>query len=469
MSNNIREKRFVKNTVIIFFSKLCTQFLSFFLLPLFTTLLSAKEYGSFDLYSSYSWLLAIFMTLQLENGIFRFLIDKRNDKEGISSIISNGIIVILIQLLLFVIIFVFSFYLLNIDNLEYIFVMTISTSLLNLILQIVRGLGYNFEYSIASIINGVSNVLFCLLFIKFMSMKLLGIVMAYFLSNLVSSFYLIIKLNLFKYIDFNKLSKIRIKELMVYSCPLIPNSISSWIISISDKVMISLFLGVSFNGIYSISTKFSILLSHVFNVFSLSWTESASLSTNDEDRSIFFSKIINNVFIVCSFISIIILLLMPIIFKFLINESYYSAYKYIPILICASFFELFSVLFGGVFIALKLSKQIASTTIVGGMINILINILFLKRYGLAVACISTLVSYIYIFIARYFKISKIVHIKLDICKIFIILILYIIGILLYYKESVVLSIISTIFLLIIYIKLNFNNLKNIFNKIYQKH
>ena len=377
--NNIREKSFIKNTIIIFLSKFCTQFLSFFLLPFFTALLSTEEYGYFDLYSTYAWLLAIFLTLQLENGIFRFLIDKRENNSEIKNIITNGIIVILVQLLIFMSIYFICLKILKIKNIEYIFIMTLSTSLLNLMLQISRGLGKNIEYGLASIISGSSNVLLCILFIKYLSMKLLGIVLAYVFSNILASLFLIFKIKIYKYINFSVLSKNKIKELIKYSFPLIPNSISSWIMSISDKIMISFLLGVSFNGIYSISTKFSLLISHIFNVFSLSWTESASMSNNDEDRSIYFSKIINIVFLLCSFMCLLILAAMPIIFKILIKELYFDAYKYIPILICASFFELFSILIGGVFIALKLPKEIATTTILGGIINILINITATKK------------------------------------------------------------------------------------------
>lgn len=459
-----REGKFIKNTIIIFLSKFCTQFLSFFLLPLFTALLSTEEYGYFDLYSTYAWLLAIFLTLQLENGMFRFLIDKREKKEEIKSIISNGIIVILIQLFVFIGLFFLGLKLLVIKNIEYIFIMTISTSLLNLMLQIARGLGKNIEYSISSIINGVFNVIFCVIFIKFLSLKLLGIVLAYVLSNLVASLYLILKIKIYKYINIKSLEKTKVKELIVYSFPLIPNSISSWVMSISDKIMISAFLGVTFNGIYSISTKFSMLLSHVFTVFSLSWTESASMSTNDSDKSIYFSKIINNVFLVCSFICIIVLASMPIIFKILIENSYFEAYKYIPILVFASFFELFSILIGGVFIALKLSKEISRTTIIGGTINILINFLFLKRYGLIVACISTLVSYMYIAVSRYIKISKYLKIKLDYKKYVMVAILYVVIVFLYYYQSIIVSIISIISLFVIFIKLNYKYITNIIRK-----
>lgn len=452
--NNIREKSFIKNTIIIFLSKFCTQFLSFFLLPFFTTLLSTEEYGYFDLYSTYAWLLAIFLTLQLENGIFRFLIDKRKNNNGIKSIITNGITIILVQLIIFMIIYFICLKILKIKNIEYIFIMTLSTSLLNLMLQISRGLGKNIEYGLASIISGSSNVLLCILFIKYLSMKLSGIVLAYVFSNILALLFLIFKIKIYKYISFSVLSKNKIKELIKYSFPLIPNSISSWIMSISDKIMISFLLGVSFNGIYSVSTKFSLLISHIFNVFSLSWTESASMSNNDEDRSIYFSKIINIVFLLCSFMCLLILAAMPIIFKILIKEPYFDAYNYIPILICASFFELFSILIGGVFIALKLPKEIATTTILGGIINILINIFFMKKYGLIIASLSTLISYIYIALARYLKISKYVKIKLNYFNFFIITIMYIIIVAFYYSRSIIFSIVCEFMILIIFILIN---------------
>ncbi len=456
-----RERNFYKNTIIIFASKFCTQFLSFFLLPLFTSLLSTKQYGYFDLFSTYSWLLAIFLTLQLENGMFRYMIDKRNNAEGLKEIITSGLLMIGIQFLLFTVLYFFFVKIFHVNNVGYIFAMTVSTSLLNLTLQIARGFGKNIDYSMASIIAGVSNVLLCILFIKILSLKLLGIVLANVLSNLGAAIYLILKMKLFSYLDLNFISKKYIKKILAYSLPLVPNSISSWIMSISDKAMISMFLGVSFNGIYSISTKFSILLSHIFTVFNISWTESASLSNNDKDRSYYFSKMVNSIFLICSFICLIMLSSLPIVFNLLIKGNYSSAYNYIPILILSSFFELFSVLIGGIFIALKLSKEIATTTMVGGVVNIVVNFIFLRKYGLVVACVSTLLSYIYISIARYFKISKHIKVELDKTKYLIIIILYILSTGIYFKKSIYLSFINIIIVFGIFFKMNATYIKKI--------
>ena len=44
-----KKKQLAKNTIIIFFGKVCTQLISFFLLPLYTAYLATSEYGLVDL------------------------------------------------------------------------------------------------------------------------------------------------------------------------------------------------------------------------------------------------------------------------------------------------------------------------------------------------------------------------------------------------------------------------------------
>ena len=105
-------------------------------------------------------------------------------------------------------------------------------------------------------------------------------------------------------------------------------------------------------------------------------------------------------------------------------------------------------------IALKLPKEIATTTILGGIINILINIFFMKKYGLIIASLSTLISYIYIALARYLKISKYVKIKLNYFNFFIITIMYIIIVAFYYSQSIIFSIVCEFMILIIFILMN---------------
>ena len=53
-----KKKQFAKTTIIIFFGKVCTQLISFFLLPLYTAYLATSEYGLVDLIQTYVTLLS---------------------------------------------------------------------------------------------------------------------------------------------------------------------------------------------------------------------------------------------------------------------------------------------------------------------------------------------------------------------------------------------------------------------------
>ena len=109
-----KEKELVKNTAIITFGKVCTQLVSFLLLPLYTSILSTEEYGTVDLVITYSTLLLPFITLALEQALFRFLIDARGNKEKtcqyisttvfISGIILSGAVAVILGIYIFTVI-----------------------------------------------------------------------------------------------------------------------------------------------------------------------------------------------------------------------------------------------------------------------------------------------------------------------------------------------------------------------------
>ena len=69
-----REKSLFKNTIIITIGKICTQLITFFLLPVYTGILTTAEYGVVDLLNTLVSFCLPIVTLQLEQSIFRELI-----------------------------------------------------------------------------------------------------------------------------------------------------------------------------------------------------------------------------------------------------------------------------------------------------------------------------------------------------------------------------------------------------------
>ena len=101
-----KKKQLAKNTIIIFFGRVCTQLISFFLLPLYTSYLATKEYGTVDLIQTYVTLLVPIITLELEMSIFRFLIDSRKNEKETNKLISNNFFILGISLSIFSILYI---------------------------------------------------------------------------------------------------------------------------------------------------------------------------------------------------------------------------------------------------------------------------------------------------------------------------------------------------------------------------
>ena len=86
-----RKRELVKNTIIISIGKFSTKLVSFLLLPLYTYILSPAEFGEYDLLNIISIFLIPVITLQMDEGMFRFLIDAKNSDDK-SEVFSNTII-----------------------------------------------------------------------------------------------------------------------------------------------------------------------------------------------------------------------------------------------------------------------------------------------------------------------------------------------------------------------------------------
>lgn len=436
-----KKKQLAKNTIIIFFGRVCTQLISFFLLPLYTSYLATKEYGTVDLIQTYVTLLVPIITLELEMSIFRFLIDSRKSVKETNKLISNNFFILGISLSIFSILYIIVSSFVTIPYRWLILVDIIVCVLSGNFLQVARGFGKTLDYAISCILTGLTTVISNIILICFVHMQAEGMIISMALANFICSLYLFIRLKLYSKINFKIVDFKQIKEMYKYSLPLIPNSISWWIINVSDRSIISIVLGASANGLYAISNKFPTIISSLTGVFNLSWSESAALHINSSDRDEFFSDITNTILRLFMALGVGMLACMPFVFPILIDVKYNDAYNYIPFLVLGTVFNVAICLYSQVYLAKKLSKQVASTAIVGAIINILINVIFIKQIGLYAAAISTMISYFVMMVYRHFDLKKYVNIKIEKKLIIESIIIYAFTLLIYYQKSIILHVI----------------------------
>ena len=443
-----KKKDLMKNTIIIFCGKVCTQLISFFLLPLYTGYLATKDYGIVDLITTYVTLLVPIITLELEMSIFRYLVDSRGKEKETKKLMSNNFGVLLIALLIFSILYVIvtSFWKFNFRWLILIDIIICTFS--GNFLQISRGMGRTLDYSISCLITGALTIVSNILLIAVFKLGAFGMITSMALANGVGALYLFIRLKLYKLINFKLMDKKLIKEMYQYSIPLVPNGISWWIVNVSDRTIISYVLGTAANGLYAVSNKFPTILSSLLGVFNLSWSESAALHINSPDRDEFFSDISNTVTKLFTSLGVGMIACMPFIFPLLINSKYNGAFNQIPILVLGAVFNVVVCLYSAVYIAKKMTKQVATVSIIGAIINITINVLFIKYIGLYAASISTAISYFVMMVYRHIDLKKYVNIKYESGLIVKTFLIFTFSIILYYQKNMILNIINLIVVVI---------------------
>lgn len=458
-----REKNLAKNTIIITIGKICTQLITFFLLPLYTGILSTEEYGTVDLLNTLVSLLLPIVTFQVEQAVFRELIEVRGKKDKESRIISSAVITVIFQCIVYLVIFALISPFINNHYKFFLATNVVANIFLSLLLQIARGFGDNKKYAFASFISALSTIIFNVLFLVVIKLGANGMLLGTMLGQIVATIYLFISLKLYKYLKVKDYKKEVIKSLWKYSLPLIPNAISWWVFNASDRVIASAFLGVDQNGILAASLKFSAVYITFYNIFNMSWTESISIAIKDDDVNDYFNRMFNIVLRLFTAMGVGMIACMPFVFPIMINEKFSAGYGLIPISIVGSLFNVVVGLISVIYVAEKNTKAIASTSIVSAVINIIVHLVLIKFIGLYAAVISTFVAFFVMSIYRLMDASKrYFKIKIDMKFIIQSLIALIFVFVSYYINNVYLNVFVVLFAVLFAIYINKDSFDIIF-------
>lgn len=408
-----KKKDLAKNAAILMFGNICTRFMSFLLLPLYTALLKTTEYGTYDLLISYASLFIPLVNWQLDQAVFRFVVDARENEIKRNEIFSSVLTMNVLQLCLFASFILFLAYFREIKNAWFLICYVFFNVMTNFYLQFLRGLGKNFLYATVNFISALLTIIANIVCLVVLKMGLFGMFVASSVSLFLVLMILTIILKPKKYYRLKYIKKEVIIETCRYSVPLIPNNIAWWIIGVSDRTIVSYFLGVAYNGIYTVANKFSTVFISFYNIINMAWTECVSLHFSDDDREEFLSEAITDFYRIFSCACLFISAAMPFLFSIMIDNQYSEAYYQILILLFAMLLQVVVGLYSTVYVATKDTCKIASTSAKAALINIVTDLLLIKRIGLYAASLSTLIAFGSMAMIRYHDINKIVKIKIS--------------------------------------------------------
>lgn len=449
-----RGKELVKNTAIVAIGKVCTKFLSFFLLPFYTAVLSTEDYGIVDLFNTYVSLLLPVIVFQIEDALFRFTIEVRENEDKKRKTISTVIFFCIFQSTVFTGVYFVVQSFLTIPYRWYLLANVVVSIFSGAMLQLTRGLGDNVVYAFGSFLNALFAILLNIVLVLFMKMGAEGLFITAIASNLVSIGYIVYKKNVCKLVRVKWFDMRLLKSMLEYSLPLVPNYLSWWVIGASDKSVVSYFLGISQNGILSVSQKFSTAYTTFYSIFNLTWTENAAMHCSDADNAEYYSEIIESAFRVLSSACLGIIAVVALVFPLLVNEKFGASYYQIPIYMLSSLIYSVIGIYSVVYIALKKTGKIARTSMMAAAINLIVNIGLVRYIGLYAASISSVAAYAVLLLSRYFDIRKFIKITMKKSVVFSVVGLMILDFVVYYIRNNWLSLLNLIIVAIYAVFLN---------------
>lgn len=404
-------RKLFSNSAIFAIGDLGSRVISFLLLPLYTYYLTTEQYGVTDLILTTVNLLLPVVFLSIQNAVLRFIMDKSEKTDEIvsnTSIIAIGGIVLLIL----------SYPLINYinifgNNLKYLYFILVLLFLERYVAQYARAVGMLKIYAINGILLsfnlGMSNVLFLAVF----NLGLQGYFYAYIISHFISFLFLSCSTRIFSQFSFSNYNVTTVKRLLKFSVPMIPNSIMWWLVNASSRFIIRFHLGLSANGLFAIASKTPAILSMINQIFTQAWQISAIEESENTNKESFYSNVFSHLASFSFVTASILTMAIKYIFDLLFSIEFFTAWKITPFLILGTVFSNLSSFLGTSYIVEKQTAGVFKTSIYGGLISLILNLLLIPNFGITGAGISSFISFLIMFLIRYVDTKKYNFINVD--------------------------------------------------------
>lgn len=439
-------KSLSKDTMIYGTSTIVGRFLNFLLVPIYTNIFLPGEFGIIANVYAYIAILNVFFTIGLESGYFKFAstLEVGSKKENFShpflGIFINGLILSLV-------LFVFSsnftyFFQIDVNRnilLKYTAIILFFDAIVVVPFAYLRLQHKPKQFAAIKMLNIIINVVFNLIFLLVFRFGIESV----FYSNLISSIFTFLLLTpvILKNITFS-FNKLLFIELIKFSLPYIPAGISSNIIQVINRPILTALTNESTVGIFQANYKLGILMMLFVSMFEFAWRPFFLQNAKEANAKEIYSKVMTIFIIVASFIFMTLSLFIDNIAQFklpfkgyLIGKAYWGGLYIVPIILLSYFFYgIYINLMAGIYIEKK-TKYLPYITGLAAFINIVFNLLLIPKINMMGCAIATLLSYITMVIGLYIVSQKYYYIKYEYKKIIMIFL----SLLLFYIIFIIIS------------------------------
>ena len=397
---------FIRNSLLNFNRNILTMVLGFASTIIIARVLGPEKQGIYTLVVLLPNMLVTFLNVGIGPSSVYYV---GKQKYSIETIVSTNIFLALIISAISIVIGILSIVLFRDTFFKgvpiiYLFIILSVLPLLfaNSFLQAVfQGLQDFKVFNLVAIFGSIMNLVFLIIVVLLLRLNVIGAIISFFASVIAPTLILIIYLKKRNIIvRFKYISKEFIKDSLIYGYKAHLSNILAFVNYRADILMISYFLSPAAVGIYNVAVSIAEKLWVVSQPVSAVLFPRISSAKTDEERNNLTAKVARNVLLLSIIIGFIIFLISDLFIEIMFGEKYKAASNIIKILLVG--------------ITLFSAERILSNDLAGRgkpelnlymslftvIVNIILNLIFIPKWGFYGAAVATSVAYSLTFILK---------------------------------------------------------------------
>jgi len=388
----------LKHSKNYFSANVATKALGFISIPIFTRLFTQEDYGIVAVFSSYVGIMTVILSLNSYTAVGRYYYEKTDD---FSDFVGTSFIFVGLILCVSVIIYILFYQ--QINNLIklpgllpiYLLFACLFAIIRSVYAQILVPQKKSKELAIINVLNGYIGFAIAVLFVYLLKEnRYLGKIWASLLIGFIFSIYYVKKIN--KYLKFN--FKIEhIKYIANYSIPAIPYALSGIILAQFDRIMINNIINTASAGLYSLGYNVGMALLLVIGSIQTALIPDF-FKFVDNKEYIRLDNLFKKAFSIVIIAALGLILFAREIVIILADEKFHEGLKVVPVVVIGYIFYAMFIIYGMYPGYKKKTLFTSIVALIAGISNIVLNAIYIPKYGYIAGAYTTVASYFIMFI-----------------------------------------------------------------------
>lgn len=386
-SSRGRGMRLILDIGVFALGNLLTKLIQFLLLPFYTSVLSREDYGTAELVFNFSQLLMPVATLAIASGVFRYAADNVDRKK----LLSSGLVVVLIGEILVTIGAIGVNYYHPMQYVGFFSILLLGEALKSILGSVTRGFGYPKRFILGGPVEVLTLFLSNLILIGYYKMGVMGYLWSLVISNYSASLYFLLASKLYLYIRPSGVDKKLLAALLIFSIPMMFNTVIWWFVNMSGRYIIMWRLGEAAAGCYIAASKLPAIINMAATIFQQAWQFSTAKEVQSETRDLFFSQVFRYFAYFIFAVAAVVVAFCPDLADMMLKKEFRSIGYLLPILFTVGLVNCFSSFYGTFYNAFKKNRMITISTLGGAIVSVglayWLNI-YWGEFGVAIGTLS---------------------------------------------------------------------------------